>query len=226
MAQANVRVDIISDTVCPWCYVGKRNLDKAMLSTGMPKSSITWRPFLLVPPSQWQADWGDAALTEGVDKVAFYDKRFGKDEWKQWQPRLEAALQNAGVVGFTMTGRTGPSWDSHRLLSWTHATHGGEKQHVLSETLFKAYFTEGKPLCNHQVLLDAAVAAGLPESEVSAVLADPKAFDEQARKELAIGTAMGVRGVPFFIIKGPRGEETVSGGQPPEVLAAAIQRVM
>ena len=222
---AGVQVDIISDTVCPWCLVGKRNLDKAVQQTGVPVD-ITWRPFLLVPPNQFRADWGDEAMTKGVDKIAYYDKRFGKDVWKEFTPRVEAALRNAGVEGFSMDGRTGPSFDSHRLLTWAHAAHGGPKQHVLAEHLFQAYFVQGLPLCDSAVLLAAAQKAGLPTEEVQAVLADCTAYEAETRAELEMGARRGVRGVPHFVIRGPKGEETVSGGQPADVLAAAIRRVM
>ena len=222
---AGVTVDIISDTVCPWCYVGKRNLDKAVQQTGTAVD-ITWRPFLLVPTQQWRSDWGDEAMSKGVDKVAFYDKRFGKGVWKEFTPRVEAALRNAGVDGFSMEGRTGPSFDSHRLLTWAHAVHGGPKQHELAEHLFEAYFVRGNPLCDKAVLLAAAQKAGLPTDEVQAVLADATAYEAETRAELEMGARRGVRGVPHFVIKGPKGEETVSGGQPADVLAASIRRVM
>jgi len=142
-------------------------------------------------------------------------------------PRLESAMQGAGISGFTMDGRTGPSADSHRLLAWAAETKGQAAQHALAETLFESYFARGEPLCRHDVLAAAAERAGLPRAEAEALLASSRGVNE-LEDELQLGRALGVTGVPFFrVTDAASGRSvTVSGAQPPEALAEAVRRVM
>ncbi len=232
--------------------------DRALASLPPPAAaavSLRWKPFLLVPHGEW-ASWGEAALREGVDKKAYYDKRFGKDVWKVrtqpasqpaaprvhahaltrsaaggaraqgFLPRLESAMRAAGIEGFTMDGRTGPSVDSHRLLAWAGDTRGAAAQHALAEALFAAYFTRGEPLCDAGVLLRAVAEAGLPSEEAQALLADPTAGAKELAEELRLGRELGVTGVPYFRISDGTNAVAVSGAQPPEVLAQAIRKML
>ena len=223
MASAVVKVNVISDTVCPWCLVGKKNLEKAaaLLASRSPplRLDVVYHPFLLVQPEAWKA-FGESAVTTGVDKKAFYDQRFGKDKWKSFMPRLQQAMSEAGVVGFNMDGKTGPTADSHRLLARAYELHGGEKQSQLKEELMRSYFLEGKALCDASVLREAAGRAGLAEmaEEVLSSPVNEKAFAE----ELKYGRSLGVTGVPHFVIEGARETVSLGGAQPPDVLAASI----
>ena len=137
-------------------------------------------------------------------------------------------MRSAGIEGFTMDGRTGPSADSHRLLAWAAETRGQEAQHALAEALFESYFARGEPLCRHDVLAAAAERAGLPRAEAEALLADADRGAAELGQELQLGRALGVTGVPFFrVVDSASGRAvTVSGAQPPEVLADAVRRVM
>jgi predicted DsbA family dithiol-disulfide isomerase len=245
-----------------------RDSDRALASLPPPAAaavSLRWKPYLLAPPESWTS-WGEAALREGVDKKAYYDKRFGKDAWKArtqpcrarekaharalartllmttaqptratsypemlWQaflPRLESAMHAAGIEGFTMDGRTGPSVDSHRLLGWAGDTRGARAQHALAEALFAAYFTRGEPLCDTAVLLRAVQQAGLPADEAQAFLADPAAGAQELAEELRLGRSLGVSGVPYFRISDGTRAVAVSGAQPPEALAEAIRSLL
>jgi predicted DsbA family dithiol-disulfide isomerase len=211
--------------VCPWCYIGKRNLDSALrlVTSSHPdvKVAVAWHPFLLVQPDAWRA-FGDATLTHGVDKIEFYDKRFGKDVWKSFLPRLEAAFASSGVDGFTMAGKTGPTQRSHRLLS--RAAQLGAAQHdALAEQIFRAYFVEGKPLCSPAVLREAAERARVTAC-ADALDAAPEP-DEAAefQAELEYGRSRGVTGVPHFFIEG-ESSESLGGAQPPADLARSILR--
>ena len=137
-------------------------------------------------------------------------------------------MRGAGIQGFSMDGRTGPSADSHRLLAWAAETRGQEAQHALAEALFESYFARGEPLCRHDVLAAAAERAGLPRAEAEALLADPSRGALQLGEELQLGRALGVTGVPFFRVTDTATGHavTVSGAQPPEALAEAVRRVM
>ena len=137
-------------------------------------------------------------------------------------------MRGAGIQGFSMDGRTGPSADSHRLLAWAAETRGQEAQHALAEALFESYFARGEPLCRLDVLASAAERAGLPRAEAEALLADPARGSAELAEELQLGRSLGVTGVPFFRIKDDASGRsvTVSGAQPPEVLADALRKVM
>jgi predicted DsbA family dithiol-disulfide isomerase len=137
-------------------------------------------------------------------------------------------MASAGISGFTMDGRTGPSADSHRLLAWAAETRGQDAQHALAEALFETYFARGEPLCRHDVLASAAERAGLPRAEAEAVLADPARGTRELAEELQLGRQLGVTGVPFFRVTDTATGRvaTVSGAQPPEALAEAVRRVM
>ena len=137
-------------------------------------------------------------------------------------------MRGAGIEGFTMDGRTGPSMDSHRLLAWAAETRGQDAQHKLAEALFESYFARGEPLCRHDVLVAAAERAGLPRDEAEALLADPSRGAAELGQELQLGRQLGVTGVPFFrVTDAATGRAiTVSGAQPPEVLADAVRSVM
>ena len=137
-------------------------------------------------------------------------------------------MRSAGIEGFTMDGRTGPSADSHRLLAWAAETRGQDAQHALAEALFESYFAKGEPLCRHDVLAAAAERAGLPRAEAEAVLADAARGAAELAEELQLGRSLGVTGVPFFRIADSASGRSVSvsGAQPPEVLADALRSVM
>jgi predicted DsbA family dithiol-disulfide isomerase len=137
-------------------------------------------------------------------------------------------MRSAGIEGFNMDGKTGPSGDSHRLLGWAGDTHGSAAQHALAEALFAAYFARGQPLCDREVLLEAAKQAGLPADEAAAVLAQDasSASAKELQEELRLGRQLGVSGVPFFRITDGQRTVTLSGAKPPEVIADALRQVM
>lgn len=132
-------------------------------------------------------------------------------------------MASAGITGFSMDGRTGPSVASHRLLTWAGATRGQAAQHALAEALFEAYFAKGAAMCDRDALLAAAAQAGLPRDEAAAALDSPEVAAEM-EKELQLGRQLGVTGVPFFrFTDAATGRHLeVSGAQPPEVLARAL----
>jgi predicted DsbA family dithiol-disulfide isomerase len=136
-------------------------------------------------------------------------------------------MNAAGIEGFTMEGRTGPSSDSHRLLAWAADAHGQAAQHTLAEALFRTYFAEGRPLCERAALLAAVAAAGLPAGEAAALLDDPEKGTAELQQELRLGRELGISGVPYFRITDGAGRAaTVSGAQPAEVLANAIRGLL
>ncbi|CAG9462089.1 unnamed protein product [Pedinophyceae sp. YPF-701] len=205
-----VSVEVISDNVCPWCWVGKRRLEKAIKSVeasgnGAPVS-VSFRAFQLRPD----------APKAGVDKVEMYQQKFGPG-WMSIVGRVQKAFEAEGLE-LNMGGLTGNTVDSHRALCWAQSTGGPAAQQALAEEIFAAYFTRNEHIGDAGVLADAARRAGLNAEELQAVLASDE-YAEEVDADMQYARSLGVSGVPYFVIDGKVG---LSGAQPAEELASAI----
>lgn len=203
-----VRVDVTSDTVCPWCFVGKKNLDAAVEETKDKYDVVVrWLPFQLNPD----------ASQEGRDKLEYYNSKFGAARVKPMVENMRRLFAERGL-DYKMGGKTGNTLDSHRLLELA-AQQSPEKQNALVEELFKNYFSEEKYIGDRDVLLAAAKKVGVEGAEEW--LADPKAGLAEVSHHLERIARMDVHGVPFFQI----GKVGVSGAQPKEVFLEAFEKV-
>jgi predicted DsbA family dithiol-disulfide isomerase len=197
-----MRIDIISDTICPWCFIGKRRLEKALAERPQEDLQITWRPFQLNPDMP----------RDGMDRQSYLAAKFGgPDRAKRQYGRIEEAGADEGIAfRFDQIRRTPNTVNSHRLL---HFAGERGQQDVLAEALFRAYFQDGRDIGNIETLVEIAAECGLPADETETFLrsedrrSDIISADEQVRM-------MGVSGVPCFIIEG---KYAVSGAQSPEV---------
>lgn len=203
-------IDVISDVMCPWCFIGKRRLDKAVAGRpGMPVD-IRWRPFQLdptIPP-------------EGMDRQDYLDRKFGPDKAGTVYDQIRAAGAEEGIeFNFDAIGKAPNTLDAHRLIRWA-ATAG--VQGAVVEELFSGYFVEGADLTDTGYLAEAAEAAGM-EREIVARLLAGDADRALVEEEIALAQRMGVQGVPCFIFGG---KYVVMGAQGPDVLGAAIDRAV
>ena len=207
-----VRVEIWSDVVCPWCYIGKRNLDEALAGFAhRDEVEVRWRSFELDPeaPAVREGDYaGRLAAKYGV----------ARPQAQEMIDRMTEAGAHAGVTFRFDLARPGRTFDAHRLL---HLAHHHGRQHALEERLFAATFTEGKAIGDTEVLVGLAVDVGLDPDEARAVLAGEDHADD-VRADERQAAALGITGVPFFVLDGTYG---VSGAQPPEVLREVLERV-
>ncbi|HET7409865.1 MAG TPA: DsbA family oxidoreductase [Paracoccaceae bacterium] len=201
------RLDIISDPICPWCYIGKANLDRAIAETGENPFEIDWRIFQLNPDMP----------PEGMDRQSYLETKFGGPERaRETYARIEAAAADAGIeMNFDRIPRTPNTMDAHRLIRWSRATG---HQSDLVERLFAAYFAQGRDISNHEVLLDAAGSVGM-EREVVERLLSGEADREQLHEEEAAARQMGVNGVPCFVLGG---RYVLQGAQPVETWTKVI----
>jgi predicted DsbA family dithiol-disulfide isomerase len=203
------QIDIISDVVCPWCFIGKRRLEKALAESPVPLS-IRWRPFQLdptIPP-------------EGKDRRAYLVGKFGSDDRiKQIYDRIAAAGAEEGIPFAFERIKVSPNTvDAHRLIRWADE---GDQQDRLVDALFRAYFLEGRDIGDHAVLTDTAAAVGMDREEVARRLATDE--DRTAvQLEIASAQQMGVTGVPTFIMLG---RYALVGAQPAEEILRAIEAV-
>jgi predicted DsbA family dithiol-disulfide isomerase len=203
-----IPVDVVSDVVCPWCFIGKRRLGRALgLRPGTPVA-VRWRPFQLDP----------TIPAGGVDRTAYLTGKFGSAERIGEMHQRIAELGRAEGIAFDFGAiRMSPNTlDAHRLIRW--AAQAGQQDAVV-EALFRAYFEEGRNIGDADVLADIAAAVGLPRQEIAKRLAGDE--DKAAvQQEIAMAGELGIRGVPFFIFDS---RYAVSGAEAPETLAAALE---
>ena len=206
-----MKVEIWSDVVCPWCYIGKRHFEAALAGFGHSDDvEVVWRSFQLDPT---------AAATSDGDPVERLAQKYGKSrEWAEAaHARVTEAAAQAGLEFHLDRSRSGNTFDAHRLL---HFAAAAGKQGELKERLMRGYFTDGQAIGEHSTLLGLAVETGLDEAETKAVL-DGDDFADDVRTDLKDAQELGISGVPFFVIDSKFG---VSGAQPSEILLDALQQ--
>ncbi len=206
-----VRIQIFSDVVCPWCYIGRRRLERALEQAPDVIAEIIWSPFELnptMPPA-------------GMDRRTYLEGKFGGREGvRAIEERVAAAGAAEGIdFAFDRIGRTPNTFGAHRLL-WL-ARHPG-RQDETAEALFHAYFSEGRDLGDRATLMRIGEEAGLPTNQ-SERMFDGDEGIEEVKREQALGHRLGIRGVPYFVLNE---RLAVSGAQPPETLVTAITRAM
>ncbi|ONI72140.1 hypothetical protein BWI15_18870 [Kribbella sp. ALI-6-A] len=212
-----MRIDVWSDVVCPWCYIGKRRLEGALAATG-ERAEVVYHSFQL-DPSATNDDDRDLATRLG--------EKFGRDRafGLQANEHVTGIAAEEGLEFNFDVAKSANTVDAHRLLHL--ARDLGEQREVpadtqerLKERLLKAYFTDGLPVGDHATLTELAIEVGLPAEQVQAVLAGT-AYAEEVAADQAQALAYGANGVPFFVIDNKYG---VSGAQPAEVFQEAIRR--
>jgi predicted DsbA family dithiol-disulfide isomerase len=207
--QPPVRIDVISDVVCPWCFIGKHRLEKALALTPDIPVEVHWRPYFL-------NDW---IPREGIAREQYLTTKFGSPErYKGIAQRVGAAAAEEGLVYAADKMKRQPNTlDSHRLIRWAE---GIGKAAEMKQRLMDLYFTEGADLTNRAVLVQAASDVGLDPEDVRAAL-DSDRDVAQVEAEALSAKEAGIEGVPCFIFGG---KFAVSGAQSPEYLAEAIAR--
>ena len=204
-----VRIDIVSDVVCPWCFIGKKRLESAVAMKPDVPVELHWRPYFL-------NDW---IPREGISREQYLTTKFGSvDRYKGIAQRVAAAAQAEGLTyAMDKISRQPNTLDAHRLIRWADEIG---KAAEMKQTLMDFYFTQGGDLTDRETLVRAASGVGLDAEQVRADLASDKDVAEVEREAEAAKEA-GIQGVPMFIFDG---RFAVSGAQAPETLAEAIER--
>jgi len=213
MSQNPVSVDIVSDIVCPWCWLGKKYFDQTVAQTPNIDLTINWRPFML-----------DAGIPEdGLPYQDYMKKKFGSgpsDRFKAMRAQLESAAGPAGIAfKFDDIPLRPNTLKAHLLMKWAA---GQGKAHDASEALFTAFFKDLKDIGNHEVLGNIAKRIGMDGNLVKELLETGR-DKETVLSELAYFQKLGVTSVPTFIYNGTF---AVSGGQPAEVHSGALQKAL
>jgi predicted DsbA family dithiol-disulfide isomerase len=212
-----LNIDIISDVVCPWCYIGKRQIEAALAlyaqqHPGAERPRLTWRPFQLNPQLP----------AEGMSREQYVAQKFGAARGKEIYARVAAVGAQYGIAfAFERIARQPNTVAAHSLIALAGAAEPASAlQGRVKEAFLHAYFLDGVDLTRAENLVQIATAAGLDRAQVEQCLADPQSRraveqeDEHAR-------AIGVEGVPFFIFNG---KLAVSGAQGPEALLEAMRQ--
>ena len=202
-----ISVDIISDVMCPWCYVGKRRFEKALELKPDTMVDVKWRPYQLDP----------TIPRDGVDRQEYLNKKFGGAERARqiYQAIVEAGELEDIPFAFDKIKRSPNTLNAHRLIRWAF-TPGLQDEMV--EHLFKLYFIEGADIGDEDVLLEAARHVGM-DMEILTGLMATDADTDLVEKEIALAREMGVQGVPCFIVAN---KYAVMGAEQPEVIAHAL----
>lgn len=206
-----VKLDILSDPICPWCYIGKTHLDKALAEAGDHPFVIEWHPFQLNPDMP----------REGMDRRAYLEGKFGGKEGavRAYAPVVEHAEKAGLTINFEAMQRTPNTLDAHRLIHWA-GIEGKQTQVV--DALFKAYFVDAKDIGDHAVLAEIAQEAGM-EADVAARLLEGDSDVQEIRDRDAHSRKMGVTSVPTFIVAS---QHAVPGAQPPELWKQVIEDIL
>ena len=205
-----VRIDVVSDVVCPWCFIGKRRLEKALAIASDVPVEVHWRPYFL-------NDW---IPVEGIGRDQYLTTKFGSPERYQGiAQRVRAAAAAEGLdYAVDKISRQPNTRDAHRLIRWAD---GIGKAADMKQRLMDLYFTEGADLSNRAVLVQAAADVGLDPEDVRGALDSDQDIAEIER-EVEAAKEAGIQGVPCFILDG---KYAISGAQAPEALAQAIEQV-
>ena len=210
-------ISIVSDTVCPWCYVGKIKLERgiAAYKRAHPESAeqdtftTTWLPYYLNP----------AAPKTGVDKREYWRSKFGEERTSLMLERLKAVGEEVGVA-FAFSGKTGHTRDSHRLIQLGRQK-GPERQEAVVAALFRAYFENEGDITSHEMLQKVGETAGLDPVEVKLWLQTDKG-GMQVDREVMEAKTRGVSGVPNFVLQG---KYEIGGAQEADSFVKVFERV-
>jgi predicted DsbA family dithiol-disulfide isomerase len=206
-------IDVVSDVVCPWCYIGKHRLEAAlaMLAERAPglRADVRWHPFQLNPELP----------RSGLERRSYLERKFGGPaRIREVHARIGAAARSAGLaLELDRIARQPNTESAHRLTAWAQrvdADNAGE----LVEALFRAYFVEGRDIGDHRELAAIAAAAGFDEA-AAIVLLDSDRFADEVVAANRRASQLGIRGVPFFVFDG---KVAVAGAQEPATLLEAI----
>ena len=203
-------IDVVSDVVCPWCFIGKKRLEKAIAQLPELRITVGWHPYQLDPN----------VPAGGVDRREYMERKFGsREKIAGIHERIAAEGAREGIAfRFDLIKRSPNTLDAHRLIGWAGAAG---VQDAVVEALFHAFFMEGRDVGDQAVLVEIAGACGMDPGQVAAQLATDADAD-MARQSMAAARDMGVTGVPCFILAD---RLALPGAQDPDVIVRYVQRL-
>lgn len=208
----SIHVEIWSDVMCPFCYIGKRKFEQALEQfPGKDAVEVEWKSFQLNPDMKTEP-------SKNINEYLAEHKGISLARAKEMNERVTAMAAEVGLTYDLGRAVVANSFDAHRLSHFAKK-HG--RQDAVEERLFKAYFTEGKNTADHGTLVSLAVEAGLNAEEVRAMLAGTE-FSDDVNRDIYEASQVGARGVPFFVFDN---KYAVSGAQPSELFLQVLNKV-
>ncbi|MBO9663189.1 DsbA family oxidoreductase [Dokdonella sp.] len=212
MSATPIRIDFVSDVVCPWCAIGLTALEQAIARVGDAASvELHFQPFELNPQM----------AAEGEDTGEHLARKYGIDA-EQIARNREAIRERGAALGFTFNarGRIYNTFDAHRLLHWA-ALESAERERALKHVLLRAYFTDGEDVSSHPVLVRLATEAGLDATRAQQIL-DSGEYADEVRARERYYLERGIHSVPAIVLNE---RHLISGGQPVEVFEQALRQL-
>lgn len=211
-----MEIDLVIDVVCPWCYVGVKEVEAASKLRPGAVTDIRYRPYQLAPH----------APKEGVDRTAYYEKKFGanSEQLKAMRSALHDLAEKLGIrFDFESECLIANTMDAHRLIRWAKSAEAKvpNAQRNVADALMRAYFTDCQFLGDHALLAELAAEAGMDRDLVTELLATDRDV-ALVSADIDRAQAIGVTGVPHIIFDG---RAAVSGAQPSDVIAQVIDRL-
>lgn len=205
-----VKIDIMSDPICPWCYIGKTYLDRALIMRPDAQLHLRWHPFQLNPEM----------IASGMDRRTYLEQKFGgkAEAINAYAPVVQHCIDAEIPMNLDKISRTPNTLDAHRLIHWAELEG---HQNVVVDGLFTAYFVDGRDLGEHEVLADVADAAGMDASVVLRLLSGDSDRKEIVERD-ASARGMGVTSVPTFIVAS---QHAVPGAQPTDLWLRVIDEL-
>ncbi len=204
-------IEVWSDVVCPWCYIGKRRLEKAIAKLPNPGSvEVRHRAFQLQP---------DIEGTVSTTKILAEKYNVSAEQVAEMQANVCSIADGEGLCYDLKNTLSGNTLDAHRLILWSA---GKGKQEALLEALYSAYFEKNKPVFSHADLLEITDSVGLDHQEAETLLLSDL-LEDQVKEDQAIAHQLGANGVPFFVVDMKYG---ISGAQPQEVFDQTLAAVL
>ena len=206
-----MQIEIWSDVICPWCYIGKRRFEQALAQSGLRETvSVVWRSFELDP---------DAAVQYPGTLEEMLARKYGVSlqQAAVMNERVTSVAAEVGLEYHLSKARPGNTFDAHRLLHFAASRQLGDRA---TERIMHAYFSEALPVGDRAALARLAPEFGIAESDALAML-ESDAYADAVRADEARAAAFGITGVPFFVFDEKSG---VSGAQPVEVFIEALQQ--
>lgn len=205
-----VKLDILSDPICPWCYIGKTNLDRALEQIGDHPFTIEWHPFQLNPDMP----------AEGMGRREYLETKFGGKQGavRAYAPIVEMAEKVGLSIDFEGMKRTPNTMNAHRLIHWAGIE---QRQSFVVQRLFEAYFRDARDISDHDVLLDIADSCEMDAGVIGKLLKSDADFDDIRARD-SHSREMGISSVPTFVVDN---QHAVPGAQPPEMWVKVIGEI-
>ncbi|CAN5831541.1 DsbA family oxidoreductase [soil metagenome] len=208
-----MKVEIWSDVMCPFCYIGKRKFEKALAEfEGKQQVVIEWKSFQLNPAQKTDPD-------KNINQYLSEAKGWSLEQAKEMNDRVTGMAKEVGLNYNFDKAIVANSFDAHRLIQFAKRKELGDQ---MEEALFKAYFIDGKNTADHATLISLAGEAGLDETETKAIL-ESGIFADEVEADIEMAAQIGVRGVPFFVFDR---KYAVSGAQPAEVFLDTMRKAL